>query len=684
MAYESGKIRNIAIVGHRGTGKTSLVEALLFQGGATTRLGTVEQESTVSDWEEEEHRRQMSLQAGLTHLEWQGRKLNLIDTPGDAGFQADAIAALRVVEGAVMVVNAVAGVEVQTTRLWQRCEDLELSRVVFVNMLDRERADFFAALEQIRSQLSDRCVAIELPIGQEHELKGVVDLLHMKAYMDPGGEREGAQTDIPDEIAEQAQAYRTQLIDAVVETDEAVMERYLEGEEIGGEELAAALKNAVSRDELFPVACGVATKNLGTAALLDLIVEGIPSPAKKPLKVQAPDNGASAFVFKTVADPFAGRITIFRVLSGEVGGDATLVNSRTHGKERLGQVLTLQGKDHAPSDAAFSAGDIGAVAKLKETQTGDLLLATDAEIESPQLDFPQPVMSFAITPKAKGDEEKVATALRRLAEEDPTLDIHRDDQTGELLIGGLSQMHVEVAVERIKHRFGAEVELHQPRVPYLETIRKESRAQGRYKKQTGGRGQFGDCVIVLEPLQSHEGYEFVDKIVGGVIPQSFRPAVDKGIQEAMRRGELAGAPVQGVRVLLVDGSYHTVDSSEMAFKIAGSMAFKQAYEAADPVLLEPIMLLEATVPDDAVGAINGDLNSRRGRLLGMEPAAGMTTVKAEVPMAETLTYAQSLTSLTGGRGDYAMSFVRYEEVPSHVAQKIVEQANREREEAKAS
>jgi elongation factor G len=626
----------------------------------------------------------MSLQAGLTHLEWQGRKLNLIDTPGDAGFQADAIAALRVVEGAVMVVNAVAGVEVQTTRLWQRCEELELSRMVFVNMLDRERADFFAALEAIRAQLSDRCVAIELPIGQEHELKGVVDLLHMKAYMDPGGEREGAQAEIPAEIADQAQAYRTQLIDAVVETDEAVMERYLEGEEITGDELAAALKNAVSRDELFPVACGVATKNLGTAALLDLIVEGIPSPAKKPLKVQAPSNGAAAFVFKTVADPFAGRITIFRVLSGEVGGDATLVNSRTHGKERLGQVLVLQGKDHTPADAAFAAGDIGAVAKLKETQTGDLLLATDAAVEPPAFDFPQPVMSFAITPKAKGDEEKVATALRRLAEEDPTLDIHRDDQTGELLIGGLSQIHVEVAVERIKRRFGAEVDLHQPRVPYLETIRKESRAQGRYKKQTGGRGQFGDCVIVLEPLAGHEGYEFVDKIVGGVIPQSFRPAVDKGIQEAMQRGELAGAPVQGVRVLLVDGSYHTVDSSEMAFKIAGSMAFKQAYEAADPVLLEPIMLLEATVPDDAVGAVNGDLNSRRGRLLGMEPSAGMTTVKAEVPMAEILTYAQSLTSLTGGRGDYAMSFLRYEEVPAHVAQKIVEQATREREEAKAS
>ena len=682
-AYESGKIRNIAVVGHRGTGKTSLVEALLFQAGATNRLGSVEQGSTVSDWEEEEQRRQMSLSAGLAHLEWQGRKVNLIDTPGDQGFQADTVAALRVVEGAVMVVNAVAGVEVQTSRIWQRCEELELSRILFVNMLARERADFFAALEAIRGQLSDRCVAVEIPIGHEHDLKGVVDLLHMKAYLDPDGEREGGQAEIPDEIAEQAQAYRTQLIDAVVETDEAVMERYLEGEEISGDELASALKNAVSRDELFPVACGVATKNLGTAALLDLIVEGIPSPAKKPLKVEAPESGDAAFVFKTVADPFAGRITIFRVLAGEVSGDANLVNPRTHGKERLGQLLALQGKDHGQADG-FAAGDIGAVAKLKETTTGDLLLSQDAPVEPPSLDFPQPVMSFAITPKAKGDEEKVATALRRLAEEDPSLDIHRDDQTGELLLGGLSQMHVEVAVERMKRRFGAEVELHQPRVPYLETIRKESRAQGRYKKQTGGRGQYGDCVIVLEPLPQHDGYEFVDQIVGGVIPQGFRPAVDKGIQEAMQRGELAGAPVQGVRVRLVDGSYHNVDSSEMAFKIAGSMAFKQAYEGASPVLLEPIMTLEATVPDDAVGAVNGDLNSRRGRLLGMEPAAGMTMIKAEVPMAEILTYSQSLTSLTGGRGDYSMSFLRYEEVPSHVAQKIVDEAKREREEAKAS
>jgi elongation factor G len=681
--FEPSKIRNVAVVGHRGTGKTSLVEAMLFQAGATNRLGSVEASSTVSDWDEDEHKRQMSLAASLCHLEWQGRKINLIDAPGDPGFQADTLAALRVVEGALMVVSGVAGVEVQTTRVWERCEQLGLSRVLFVNMLDRERADFFAALESLQSQLSPHCVAVQIPIGHEHELRGIVDLFHMRAYLAADGEREGKPVDIPEEVAGEAATYREQLVDSVVETDEALMERYLEEGDVSGDELAAALKDAVSRAEIFPVLCGVATKTLGTTGLLDLLVEGVPSPAKKPLAAGVEGNGAAAFVFKTVADPFAGRINVFRVLSGTLGSDSTLLNSRTHGKERIGQLLTLQGKEHEPAQE-FAAGDIGAVAKLKETVTGDVLVAEDKPVELEPLSFPQPVMSFAITPKAKGDEEKMGTALRRLAEEDATLVLRRDEQTGEQLLAGLSQMHVEVAVDRLKRRFGVEVELHQPRVPYLETIRKESRAQGRYKKQTGGRGQFGDCHVVLEPLPGHQGYEFVDKIVGGVIPQGFRPAVDKGIQEAMTRGELAGAPIQGVRVLLVDGSYHSVDSSEMAFRIAGSMAFKTAYEKADPVLLEPIMALEATVPDETVGAVNGDLNARRGRLLGMEPAGGMTTIRAEVPMAEILTYSQSLTSLTGGRGDYTLSFLRYEEVPAHIAQKIIEEAKREREEAKAS
>jgi elongation factor G len=677
MPIEAGKIRNVAVVGHRGTGKTSLVEALLFQAGKTNRLGTIEAGTTVSDWDEDEQKRQMSLSASLCTCEWQGRKLNFIDTPGDSGFQADTVATLRVVEGALVVVSGVMGVEVNTTRVWSRADELELSRVVYVNMLDRERADFYRVLAAVQEQLSDRCIAIQLPIGAEHELTGVVDLLHNCAYLDPSGEKEGDPVAIPDELASTVEEYRTKLLDAVVETDEALMERYLSGEEIPPEDIAAALKNAVTRDEIYPVACGVATKNLGAHALLDLIVEGVPSPAKKGSPIET-DANVAAFVFKTVADPFAGRISIFRVYAGEVKSDTTLVNHRDHSKERLGSLMTLDGKEHEKA-AGFGAGDIGAVAKLKDVQTGDVLVDAEHDLEPPALGFPEPVMSFAVSAKTKGDEDKVAQALRRLGEEDPTLRLSRDQQTGEELLSGMSQVHVEVAVERARRRFGVEMELHQPRVPYVETIKGEARAHGRYKKQTGGRGQFGDCHIVLEPLDDHVGYEFVDKIVGGVIPQGFRPAVDKGIQEALQHGNLAGAPVQGVRVTLVDGSYHNVDSSEMAFKIAGSMAFRSAYEQAQPVLLEPIMELEVTVPDEAVGSINGDLNSRRGRLHGMEPKGGMTTIKAEVPMAEVLTYNQAITSLTGGRGDYHMQFLRYEEVPAHIAQKLIEAAKKDNE-----
>ena len=680
-AVEPGKIRNVAVVGHRGTGKTSLVEAMLFQAGATNRLGVVEQGSTVSDWDEDEQQRQMSIADTLCHLEWQGRKINLIDTPGEPSFQGDAIAALHVVEGALVTVSGVMGVEVQTTRNWGRAEQLGLARVIFVNMLDRERADFFRVLEQLRAQFGNQCVAVHLPIGAEHELSGIVDVLHMTSYTSPEGEREGKPGEIPADMADQVEQYRTQLLDSVVETDEALMERYLDGQELSPEEVASALKSAVTRGELFPVMCGVATKNLGTTAVLDLLVEGVPSPAKKGSPIEVEGATSAVFIFKTVADPFSGRINVFRVLKGTISSDATLANVRTHGKERVGALLTLQGKDHESADE-FGEGDLGAAAKLKDVMTGDLLLDADQHIELPSLDFPEPVMSFAITPKAKGDEEKVATSLRRLSEEDPTLQLRRDPQTGEQLVSGMTQMHVEVAVDRLRRRFGVEVDLNPPRVPYLETIRKESRGHGRYKKQTGGRGQFGDAHVVLEPIEGHTGYEFVDKIVGGVIPQGFRPAVDKGIQEAMTQGELAGAPVQGVRVLLVDGSYHTVDSSENAFKVAGSMAFKQAYEQADPVLLEPIMEVDVTVPDDTVGSVNGDLNSRRGRLQGMEPVAGMTRIKAEVPMAEMLTYGQALTSMTGGRGDYHMQFLRYDEVPSHVAQKLIEDSKKEQEEAK--
>src|SRR3989442_9690516 len=505
MAHEPGKIRNVAVVGHRGTGKTSLVEAMLFQAGATNRLGTIEAGSTVSDWDEDEQRRQMSLAASVCHVEWQDRKINLIDAPGDAGFTGDAIAALRVVEGALFVVSGVMGVEVQTNRLWKRAEEGALSRVLFVNMLDRERADFFRVLGAMQEQLRERCVAVHLPIGVEHELTGIVDLLHMCAYTSPEGQREDKATKIPADMQAQVDEYRTKLLDAVVETDEGLMERYLEGEELGVEEVAHALKDAVTRGELFPVACGVATKNLGTTALLDLLVEGVPSPAKKGSPIEVEGASDAAFVFKTVADPFAGRINVFRVLSGRVGSDSTLANPRTHAKERVGQLLTLQGKDHEPAEE-FGEGDIGAVSKLKDVMTGDLLLDSDREVELPSLDFPEPVMSFAITPKAKGDEEKVATSLRRLSEEDPTLNLRRDPQTGEQLLSGMTQMHVEVAVDRLKRRFGVEVELRQPRVPYLETIRKEAKGHGRYKKQTGGRGQVGHRHLSLGPRSSRTGY----------------------------------------------------------------------------------------------------------------------------------------------------------------------------------
>jgi elongation factor G len=681
-ATEPGKIRNVAVVGHRGTGKTSLVEALLFQTDEINRLGCVEAGSTVSDWDEDEQKRAMSIALTLSHANWQGRKINLIDVPGDPSFQGEARCALRVVEGALVVVNAVMGLEVGTARVKHLADDLGLARVLFVNMLDRERADFYRTLAQIQDQFSSRCVAVHLPIGAEHELTGIVDVLHMCAYTNPDGAKEGEPGPIPDDMLELAQEYREKLLDEVVQTDDDLMEKYLGGEELDVHDVASALKVAITRGEVFPVACGVATKNLGTHALLDLIVEGVPSPAKRGAPIEIEGADTAAFVFKTLADPFAGRINLFRVLKGTVSADSVLVDARGHAKERMGTLLQLQGKNNA-NVKEFGEGDIGAVAKAKDIRTGDLLTDKDVSADLPEIEFPEPVMSFAITPAHKGEEEKVATAIRRLAEEDPTLRLRRDQQTGEEVLSGMSQMHVEVALERARRRYGVDIELHPPRVPYLETIRTEARAHGRYKKQTGGRGQFGDCHIVIEPLPEGVGYEFVDQIVGGVIPQGFRPAVDKGIQEAMSHGELAGAPVQGVRVRLVDGSYHTVDSSEMAFKVAGSMAWKEAYANASPTLLEPIMELEVTVPDEAVGAVNGDLNSRRGRLQGMEPASGMTTIKAEVPMAELLTYAQSLTSMTGGRGEYSMHFLRYEDVPNHVAQKVIEDTKKARELATA-
>ncbi len=691
MHKAADRIRNVALVGHRGSGKTSLHEALLFGAGAVNRLGSVVDGTTVSDADPDEKARQMSISATLSSFEWQQRKVNLIDTPGDSSFIADALGALRVCESAVFVVNAVMGVEVHTNRLWQRAAELDLARLVFVNMLDRERADFFRTLESLKSAFGQHVVATEIPIGSEHEASGVIDLVDMKAFTYDGAGRENCkEIPIPDELQGRAQEYREKLMDEVSETSDALMERYLEGEEISHQEIVTALKDGTNHGALFPVTCGVVTRNLGTNRLLDAIVEDLPSPVKHGgLQVgevtlePVDDKELFAYVFKTRADPFAGRINLFRVYQGVMKQDSQVLNTRTHNKERIGQLVTFEG-GHTGHTDAFGPGDIGAVAKLKETRAGDWLAARDEPIEMPSIKLPAPVMAFAIEPKSKGDEDKVFTALRRLQEEDPTIDLHRDPQTGEQIVAGLSQVHVEVIVARLKERFGAEVTLKPPRVPYQETIRGPAKAHGRHKKQTGGRGQFGDCHIEIEPLEPGEGFEFINAIKGGVIPSGFIPAVEKGVQEAMQEGVVAGYPVKDVRVRLYDGSYHTVDSSEMAFKVAGSLAMKQALEQASPVLLEPIMLVTVNAPEDSVGDVIGDLNSRRGRPLGMEPVgAGMTDIKAEVPMSEMLAYAPDLRSITGGQGEFTMEFERYEEVPGHLAAKVVDEARAEREAVKA-
>ncbi|MGH2853269.1 MAG: elongation factor G [Solirubrobacteraceae bacterium] len=690
MHTPADRIRNVALVGHRGAGKTSLHEALLFEAGVTSRLGSVVDGNTVSDADPDEQARQMSIATALSSFEWGERKINLLDTPGEPSFVADALGALRVCESAVFVVNGVMGVEVSTTRLWARAAELDIARMVFVNMLDRERADFFRALEQLKAAFGQHVVATEIPMGSEQRLSGVIDLVDMRAFRQDSAQRRGwTETAIPDEYAEQAGEYREKLMDEVAEVSDALMERYLEGEEISHEEIVGALKEGTNHGRIFPVVCGVATGNLGTTRLLDAIVEDLPSPVKHgalqvgEVELQpVEDRELFAYVFKTRADPFAGRINLLRVYQGTMRHDSQVLNTRAHAKERIGQLVVFAGKEVAHVEE-FGPGDIGAVAKLKETSSGDWLAARDEPIEMPRLKLPAPVMAFAIEAQSRGEEEKVFASLRRLQEEDPTIDLHRDPQTGEQIVAGLSQVHVEVVVDRLRRRFGVEVSLKPPRVPYRETIRGSAKAHGRHKKQSGGRGQFGDCHIEIEPLQDSEGFEFVNQIKGGVIPSSFIPAVEKGVREAMDAGVLAGYPVKGVRVKLYDGSYHTVDSSEIAFKLAGVAAMKQALEQADPVLLEPIMLVTVSVPEACVGDVIGDLNSRRGRPQGMEPAGAMTEIKAEVPMSEMLSYAPDLRSITGGQGDYTMELERYEELPAHLAQKIVEQVSGERTAAHA-
>src|SRR5215218_6660558 len=674
MHKPADRIRNVALIGHRGSGKTSLHEALLFEAGTTNRLGSVLDGTTVSDSEPDEQSRKMSISLSLSSFDWDGRKINLLDTPGEPSFVADALGAMRVCESAIFVVNGVMGAEVTTRRLWARAQELDLARMIFVNMLDRERADFFRTLDSLKDAFGAHVVATEIPIGSEHDVSGVIDLVDMRAYRYEGDGRDNCTEN----------EYREKLMDEVCEVSDSLMERYLEGEEIAHGEIVTALKDGTNHGSLFPVTCGVATRNLAINRLLDAIVEDLPSPVKHG-SIELPeitlehreDAPLYAYVFKTRADPFAGRINLFRVYQGLMKHDTHVMNTTTHHKERVGQLLVFSGKESGQADE-FGPGDIGAVAKLKETKAGDWLAERDEPISMPQIKLPAPVMAFAM--EAQGDEDKVYTSLRRLQEEDPTIDLHRDPQTGDQIIAGLSQMHVEVIVDRLKERFGAEVTLKPPRVPYMETIRKPAKAHGRHKKQSGGRGQFGDCHISIEPREAGAGFQFINQIKGGVIPTSFIPAVEKGVVEAMQTGPIAGCPVKDVAVTVFDGSFHTVDSSEMAFKLAGSIAMKEAMSNASPALLEPIMLVTLSIPEESVGDVIGDLNSRRGRPQGMEGVAGgLTEVKAEVPMSEMLTYAPDLRSLTGGQGDFTMDFVRYEEVPAHLAQKVISAARSEEE-----
>ncbi|HJS57472.1 MAG TPA: elongation factor G [Vicinamibacteria bacterium] len=691
--YEARSIRNVALVGHGGCGKTSLVAALLFDMGATTRLGRVEDGTTATDFDPDEIERKISLQAALAFGEWKKTKLNLLDAPGYANFLAEAKAALRVADAAVVVVDAVSGVEVQTEKMWSIAEELGLPRLVVVNRMDRERASFARCLESLERSFGRGVVPVAVPLGEEKGFVGVADLLTGKADVyadDQSGKFQAVE--VPAEVQGAANAAREKLVEMIAESNEALLETFFDKGTLPPEQLVSGLRQAVAEGKLFPVLPASAARNVGMHPLLDAIVDLVPSPFERPDAVgetaskQAtrpprPDAPLSAFVFKTVVDPHAGRISLFRVYSGTLRSDTTVHNAARDAPERVGTLELLQGKQQTPVPE-IQAGDIGAVAKLKETQTNDTLSDKAQPIVFPPVKFPEPSTTFAIEPKTRGDEDKISVALHRLMEEDPVLRISRDAQTHEMLLSGMGQLHVEVVVGRLRKRFKVEVNLKKPKIPYRETIKGSAEGHGRHKKQTGGHGQFGDCKIRMKPLPRGSDFQFVDDIFGGSIPKNFIPAVEKGIQEARVRGFIAGYPMVDFQVELFDGQYHDVDSSELSFKIAGSLAFKDAVAKCRPTLLEPIMRVEIAVPEEYAGSVMGDLSSRRGRPQGMEPKGSAQVIKAEVPMAEMLSYDAELTSMTGGRGSYHMEFDHYDEVPVQFQEKIIAASRAERGEVK--
>jgi len=690
--YESSSLRNVAVVGHGGTGKTSLCESFLYVSGKTDRLGRVDDGSSSMDFEPEEQKRRISINASVNYFEWDKGKVNIVDTPGDSNFATDTLNSLRVMDSVVIVVDAVGGVEFQTQKVWEYADRFFLPRLIYINKMDRERADYQKVLESIRKSFRRKITPLYLPIGSEDQFKGLIDLISMKALIYDDTKGHFKTEDIPAAMKDAAAEYRETMVEDVAECEESLMERYLDQGDLEPDELRSGIRKGVIAGDLIPVICGSALKNIGIRPLMDMIVRYLPSPldcgpAKgiKPgtnaAEVRLPDPGAhfSGFVFKTIADPYAGRLTIFRVYSGTATSDASFYNPAKKATERFGNISYLEGKVQKTAEALVP-GDIASVAKLKETTTGDTMCDEKAPIVYERVPALAPIMSFAVQPKTKGDEDKIMTSLNRLVEEDPSITFHRDDQTKEIILSGMGQVHIEITIEKLKRKFGVEVHLTIPKVPYKETIKGKTRVQGKYKKQSGGRGQYGDTWLEIEPLPRGSGFEFVDKIIGGAIPRQYIPAVEKGIVEAMLEGSLAGYPVVDVRVSLFDGTFHTVDSSEMAFKIAGSMGFKKGMMDCQPTLLEPIVSIDIEIPDEYMGDVIGDLNSRRGRVLGMDTKGSYQVIKGQVPLAEILSYAPDLRSITSGRGTFTFTHSHYEEVPPFTAEKIIAAAKAKKEE----
>lgn len=686
--YETGQLRNVGLIGHGGCGKTTLTEAMVYAVGATTRMGRIEEGNTLSDHDPEETKRQISVNTSVIPCEWRGTKINIVDTPGYADFVGEVVGALRAVDCVLTVVCSVSGVEVGTESTFKLAERQNLPQMAVINKMDRENADFYKVLGRMREVFGNRISAVQLPIGSQSSFAGVVDLIEGKAYKFEG--KSAKETDIPSDMMSAVEEHRSRLIEVAAEYDDEVLMKYLEGEELTVEEIRAGVKDGLLNRRIVPVLCSAASTGVGISTLLDFIATYCPSPDQvvevkgvKPGTDEAvtfpvsADAPFSALVFKTMADPYVGKLSMFKVLSGTLKSDSTVQNVNKRVDERVGQVFLTFGKEQI-SVSDVVAGDIAAVAKLGETVTGDTLGDKASPIVLPAIDFPKPKLTLAAYPLSKGDEDKIASGLSRLAEEDPTVSIDRNSETRELLISGMGELHVEIVKGRLKKKFGADIELRVPKVPYRETVRAKAQAEGKHKKQTGGRGQYGHVILEMEPLADKQ-FEFVDKIFGGAVPRNYIPAVEKGAVETLAEGPYAGFPMVNVRITLLDGSYHAVDSSEMAFKIATSLAIKKALETARPVLLEPVMYVEVRVPEAYMGDIMGDMNKRRGRILGMEPDGGYQVVKAIAPLAEMYRYAIDLRSMTQGRGDFTMEFKDYEEVPAQIAEKVIEEAKKQRE-----